>query len=618
MLTAEAIANTCGFMALVMEPNLNSGAKFMRRMECRAETLDQEERTVELSFSSEEPYERYFGTEILDHDVKSIRMDRIKNSGPLLFNHDPDKHIGRVVEAGVKDGKGYAKVKFSKGPLGSEKLQDVQDGILKEVSVGYRIHAMQQEKTSEGSEQYRVTDWEPLEISLVTIPADTKVGVGRSDENGEPLTKISNQKNMETETQKIDVEKEKSLALEADRKRIAGIQGAADELRSKGYEVEGKQISEAIENGYNGDWLKARSVEAKKAVKMGADTEVLDKMQKETKRSFSLLRVLRSLQEETKLDGFEAEVCAETARTFGVTGAKGFMIPFEAFSSRSLLAGDYAAGGSFVPLEKGPLIEKLDPMPVVEMAGATVLRGISGPISFPRQTGAATAEWVAEAAQVNKSTPATDDVMLTPHGLSAYVEFSKQLALTSSIDVEAWVRSEILRRIYLAIDKAAIVGSGSSGVPKGVFSLSNGSGLNTVSFGGAPTWAKVTEFEGALEDDDALRGSLAWITSSPVKAKWKATSKDSGSGQYLADGNSANGYDIYVTSQLAGTTFANHVLFGNFSDMLVGLFGAVELMSDQSAALQRRGLVGITGLTHADVAVRHAESFCVSTDTGNQ
>ena len=414
------------------------------------------------------------------------------------------------------------------------------------------------------------------------------------------------------------MEKETRSAVEADRKRIAGIEKARAEATTRGYDVSPEIITKAIEDGHNGDWLTARAVEGSKP-RQAADTAVLDGMQKQEKRSFSLCRVLNALQKEIQLDGFEAEVCSETAKRYGVTGARGLMVPFEALSQRSMLAGVYGSGGSTVPLEKGAMIEKLDPMPVVEMAGATVLRGLGGPVSFPRHTTAATAEWVGEGVEVGKSTPGTDDVTLTPLGLAAYVELSKQLALTSSIDIEAFVRSEILRRIYLAVDKAALTGSGTQGVPKGVFSLStSGSGINTMSFGGAPGWDDITKFEGELEDDDALRGSLRFITSAPVKAKWKATSKDTGSGQFLADGNTANGYDILVTSQLAGTTYANRVVFGNWSDMMVGLFGAVELMVDQSAALQRRGLVGITGLTHADVAVRHAQSFCVSTDAGNQ
>jgi len=609
-------------MSNTVKDFMNFKEPLIRRLEFRADTLNDETRTVELSFSSEEPYERFFGTEILDHDPKSVRMDRLKNSGPLLFNHDADKHIGRVVEAGIKDGKGYAKIKFSKSTLGSEKMQDVEDGILKEVSVGYRIHEMQLEKTADDKEVYRVTDWEPLEISLVTIPADTKVGIGRAGENQFQATITKEKITMENQTTEkppvVDVEKETRSAVEADRKRIAGIEKARAEATTRGYDVSPEIITKAIEDGHNGDWLTARAVEGSKP-RQAADTAVLDGMQKQEKRSFSLCRVLNALQKEIQLDGFEAEVCSETAKRYGVTGARGLMVPFEALSQRSMLAGVYGSGGSTVPLEKGAMIEKLDPMPVVEMAGATVLRGLGGPVSFPRHTTAAIAEWVGEGVEVGKSTPGTDDVTLTPLGLAAYVEMSKQLALTSSIDIEAFVRSEILRRIYLAVDKAALTGSGTQGVPKGVFSLNTStSGINTMSFGGAPGWDDITKFEGELEADDALRGSLRFITSASVKAKWKAASKDTGSGQFLADGNAANGYDILVTSQLAGTTYANRVVFGNWSDMMVGLFGAVELMVDQSAALQRRGLVGITGLTHADVAVRHAQSFCVSTDAGNQ
>jgi hypothetical protein len=80
----------------------------------------------------------------------------------------------------------------------------------------------------------------------------------------------------------------------------------------------------------------------------------------------------------------------------------------------------------------------------------------------------------------------------------------------------------------------------------------------------------------------------------------------------------ANGYPVYTTSLLKGTAFANRVVFGNFAQLLVGMYGAIELLIDQSAQLQRRGLIGITGLAHADVAIRQGKAFARSTDAGNQ
>lgn len=138
---------------------------------------DDDARTVELSFSSEEPVARWEGLEILDHSPGSIRTERLQNGAPLLMDHDTRDQIG-VVES-VKfgsDRKGRAVVRFSRNARADDIYRDVVDGIRGNVSVGYLIH----ETHKEGANSYRVTDWEPYEISIVSVPADTTVGVGRS------------------------------------------------------------------------------------------------------------------------------------------------------------------------------------------------------------------------------------------------------------------------------------------------------------------------------------------------------------------------------------------------------------------------------------------------------
>ena len=135
-------------------------------------------RTFEFPFSSEYPVERYFGKEVLKHDDKSIDFSRL-NSGaaPLLWNHDPDRHIGIVERAYIdKDKKrAYAKVRFSRNKFASEVLEDVKDGILRGISFGYQIKNIE-EKDGE----FVADDWMVHEISVTPIPADPTVGIGRS------------------------------------------------------------------------------------------------------------------------------------------------------------------------------------------------------------------------------------------------------------------------------------------------------------------------------------------------------------------------------------------------------------------------------------------------------
>ena len=145
-----------------------------------------EPRTIDLSFSSDNPIERWGIAEVLGHEDGEIRLDWIQSGkAPFLTDHrtNVDNVIGHVVSAEIKDGRGYAQVTLDQTERGNEMAGRIERGELTSVSVGYRIHGMRFEEEQDGElPVYRVTDWQPVEISLVAIPADASVGVGRSDE----------------------------------------------------------------------------------------------------------------------------------------------------------------------------------------------------------------------------------------------------------------------------------------------------------------------------------------------------------------------------------------------------------------------------------------------------
>ncbi len=165
------------------------------------ESVNEETRTVELSFSSEEPYERWiFGEramEILDHSPGAMRLSRLNDGGALLMDHNTKDQIGVIEKAEIgQDRKGRALVRFGKSARAEEVFQDVIDGIRKNVSFSYDTHVWKIEKEESGMKWYRMTDFEPLEISLVSVPADKSVGVGRSAEKKE-LSNIGDTKKMD-------------------------------------------------------------------------------------------------------------------------------------------------------------------------------------------------------------------------------------------------------------------------------------------------------------------------------------------------------------------------------------------------------------------------------------
>ena len=163
------------------------GTSTLQRMEGEGN-----ERKFTLSFSSEEPYERWFGPEILDHSPGAVDLQRINEIGCLLFNHNRDAVIGKINRAWVESGRGYAEVEFDTDEQSEIIYQKVRSGTLKGVSVGYRIDSLEEVMAGKTSADGRFTGpcevarkWWPFEISIVSVPADATVGVGR--EAGQPV-----------------------------------------------------------------------------------------------------------------------------------------------------------------------------------------------------------------------------------------------------------------------------------------------------------------------------------------------------------------------------------------------------------------------------------------------
>lgn len=252
---------------------------------CRETTIDHvdtDSRTVELSFSSETPYGRWFGDEILCHDEECINLERFNNGlGTVLFNHDRDAVVGHIEKVWLEDNRGKALVRFDTDEQSETIFQKVQSGTLQGVSVGYAINryeVLEDEDTKSTNGRfngpaYVVTDWEPLEISIVSVPADPTVGVGRSSEEihtsidtQEDNTRMDQEKNLEVQEVKsapvetgltqADLQK----AMEQERKRTSEITAMFRDFDVEGADeaiVLGKSVEEAREMVM--DQLRARN-----------------------------------------------------------------------------------------------------------------------------------------------------------------------------------------------------------------------------------------------------------------------------------------------------------------------------------------------------------------------
>jgi len=582
-----------------------------RHQEFDRAAVDEESRTVRLSFSSEEPVERWFGNEVLSHNPEHVRMDRLEAGAPLLWNHNTDVQIGRVESANIENGRGEAVVRFSKSVRGEELFQDVKDGIATNVSVGYRINEMVLDEDDKESETYRAVDWMPHEISLVSVPADFGVGVGR-DITGDHQTRVfkpeaeKEEPKMSEET--IDVQAVRDEAREAvlaeEAARIATIQQASKDapyLR----ELADKAISDRMPlDAFQLEALEAAKRELKvKPVQESVSAPITVDMSNKERSSYSILKAVQAQMSGNWSDaGLEREVSQTIAQREGDT--TGFYIPMNApWGQRDLTAGTSNQGGYLVPTDHraDDFVAALRANMVVGQAGATYLTGLTGNVAIPTIATGTAVGWVAEGSAPTEGQPVFGQISLTPKNLVGYVEMTRNLMLQSSPAVESVVQQDITNALAVGMDAAALAGSGSSNQPTGILSTS---GIGSVSFSssGAPTFAEIVAIESEITADNAATTGMVYVTTPALNGYLKTATKDSGSGRFISEGGVVNGYSVLNTSSVT----ANNVLLGNFSDLIIAQFGAIEVLTQTAPS------TGITTMAlhmHTDIGVRHAQSF---------
>ncbi len=585
--------------------------------------IDQEARTVNLSFSSDMPVERWFGMEVLDHSPKSVNLERLNGGAPLLMDHDTSDQIGRVESASVDGKRGTAVVRFSKSARAQEIFTDVIDGIRQNISVGYRINEMElDEERSEGDlDTFVATSWQPYEVSVVSVPADNSIGVSRSAD-GDNMTQITN-KNKEkimTETVKpsIDAGQVARDAVTADRQRSAEIDSIVakhPELKEIGsqFKANDRSINEfrgvALESINKNQPTQAAIEDTKIGMN---DAEIGD---------FSIVRAVNALVTGNWNDaGFEREMSDGMASKLGKR-AQGFYIPTDVLM-RDINVTTSTAGGHTVATDllSGSFIDMLRNKMATVGLGATMMNDLVGNIAIPRQTGGATSYWVAESGAVTESQAAFDQVTMSPKTVGSMSDISRKMLLQSSLDVEAFVRNDLATSLALAIDLAAINGSGSSNQPTGVL---NTSGIGSVvggTNGAAPDWADIVDLESQLALDNADLGNLGFLTNAKVRGKLLQTEKASSTGQFVwSDNNTLRGYNAAVSNQVpsnltkGSTTTCSAILFGNWADLIIGTWGGIDINVDTSTG-SSSGTVRVVALQDVDIAVRHAESFAAMKD----
>lgn len=619
------------------------------RIEKRA--IDMEARTVELAFASETPVERgwfFRYDEILKCSPEAVDTSRLLSGGPLLCEHDPECQIGVVESVRIEDGVCRATVRFSKNPKAEEEFQDIIDGIRQNVSVGYMIKSEVLFSRTDEKDTYLVDHWIAYEISIVSMAADITVGVGRSADllpvEGDPAALAAQRAILPqnptpppaapAQAPAVITVTERKQPMEPDiqTENARGI----DEIA--GYYPEDKWIQERARDAKTAlrdvDDFRKEVIAYRdgkiKPIKIGEP--VVELTEEETKR-YSLARaILQSADPHKDFDGFEREISDEIAKRTGLT-PQGFFIPTNLtrkisddpnFSVRALDSGTSTDGAELKFTMAGDFIEMLRNKALVAQAGATFLPGLKGKVAMPRQTGAITAYWMGEepGSNVTESEPTFDQVFLDAKTLMTTTAFTKQLLAIGSFDVENIIMNDLARVHALAIDLAALAGTGSSNQPTGVLYTS---GVNLVALGtdgAVPSYANVVDLEASIEDSNGDVGPQTLITTPKIKKLLKLTQEFSGTNGVPVWGrdNNVNGYPALSTKQVPGNLTKGtssgvcHALIqGAFQELMIGMWGALDLLVDPYS-LKKKGIIEVTTFELADVATRYPKAFAVIKD----
>lgn len=629
--------------------------------------VNKDNRTVEFTFSSEIELERWPGVvEVLSHAPEAVDMTRLRAGAPLLFNHDRDEYIGIVESASIgADRKGRCVCRFSTNEDAEEIWKDVQDGILTNVSVGYRIKEVKlTEERENGVDIYTVTRWEPYEVSIVTIPADITVGIGRNVRSLFAKPSPSNSRSIMNRAQIIAMLRQLGVSFQesaTDEELSALLQRSVpaptpapapapaarvevtnDQSRNQGEADERARVRAIFEAGrqYDAADLAQDAVEKGHTVEQfrTALVEHLDKRNKtivdgtkpiglneKEARSFSFIKLFRALSAEPdqrarfdKEAAFEIEACRAAADQMTHRSAKGTVIPVDVLLQplvgqradtivgAKTASGYTNAGTNSIQtlLLTSSFIDLLRNRSFL-MRLVSELSGLVGNIDIPKQLTGPAASWVGEDEAAEATGLTFGLVSLRPKTLSCRGELTRKLLMQNSLGVEALFRADMVKVMALEMDRAGIYGTNANNQPKG---LTIQSGINTANWNtdDKPTFAELVAMETEIAADNADVNGMAYVFNARMRGHMKTTRKfsDGIDGTIWEAGNTVNGYRTEVSNAIAN----GDVIFGNWADMLLGMWGGLDVTVDPYTHSDK-GRIRITQFQDIDYTIRRAESF---------
>jgi len=617
---------------------------------------------IKVSFSSEEPYPRNFGFECLEvigHDDGDMDLSRLQNKAAVLFNHNFDELIGVVEKAWLENKRGYALIRLSKT---AEKYSIMlEEGILCKISFAYNITEMTQIGTNENNIPFIKVKTQPYEISLVSVPADDTVGVGRAmsdeeieieieieDEKKEIEEEVKPEKEIEEEIKPIEEEKELSTdeeikPVENEKKfdnanqitenktiSITTIKGKDNmkeilDLARKYNEFE--LAYEFINQGKSVEQFQSALLEKKLSTGSVLGT---DGAQKELNQ-FSFAGYVAEVLE--KRDGKHSGLARELTQDSIKNGYKshgGIVLPRhlvneirmkQARAAGSYLAGTAAAFGNTAYVDNRTQVIDALYQNSVWNALSTVYPDAEGfgSVTLPVITSKNNVQMLGEGVAATKSRQESGHITFTPKTAKASTSYTRDILKQSSLPAfESIVMNGLMKAMAEKRNQQWLNGTGADGEILGIFNVS---GVNAVAMGtdgAAMTFAKLVAFETALANANVDLSRCAYVTNSKVGGSLKTTAKFTNTGVALLENGVANGYQVLVSNEVAsnytkGTgTALSGMAFVNPNDIGVIQWGGIEFKVNPY--IEEDGGVRLDGWDSFDMQVTRAVSLAVSKD----
>lgn len=544
-----------------------------------------EDRKLELSVSSEQAYRRWWYYEKLEHTTSAIDLARFNDSANLLFNHNRDDYIGVIEKAWINNDekKLINIVRFDTHDLAERIMQSVNSGIIRNVSIGYVIDELVLEKKSKDDlNTYRATKWTPLETSLVTVPADASVGVGRSFYDLKPQENETTQSNWEELNQKIssvadtvnnfisevkDMGDENTTTLEVTREEdINKERERSEAIFAASHQYNCPELAQrAIKEGWSIDQLRSQILAEQSNQKpVARTTDPIGMSDKEQER-FSFQKCI---QVALSKNGFTENCIEKEAHDEMVKRAKklnpdyteneNVLIPvfdlgvsrrevaqgwqelarsaqmrnyLNGLYQRDLQVGNPIFGGNLVETEllSERFVDILRNRSILRQMGMQSLTGMVGTFDIPKQTAGVTdgnsVYWVGEDQDVGQIDSEFGLIEFRPKNVGSFMYVTRSMLLHSSIGMDNFIRRELAIALALGMDRAGLVGTGTGNEPLGIFNVG---GVNVIIFGpdGAPpNWQKLVKFETKIAVANADERTMGWVFNAKTRGELKSRPK---------------------------------------------------------------------------------------------